>query len=149
MKRVSFLRTHKIIASQRSPLVALVRSVNSGPSERDHVIAPKHDYVRSRKLLDACGLIPCQRCGAPGAVGAHSNWAIHGKGRSIKADDNRIAALCSYCHHDVDQGNALNERGKKLVWWSAHERTVHALQKIGKWPAGVPVPDLRFPAEWL
>lgn len=131
----------------KAPLVP-VASCNSGPVERAHVAAAKREYVRSRKLLDACGKIECQRCGKLGAVGAHSNWAIHGKGKGIKANDNRVAALCSWCHWDIDQGGALNDRGKQTVWWHAHERTVAKLMLDGLWPAGVPVPDLNFPKEW-
>src|SRR5579871_883711 len=64
---------------------------------------PKRQYVRSRKLLDACGKL--ERCTFPGCqardgtlVACHSNWEIHGKGKGIKADDNRIAAGCARCH---------------------------------------------------
>jgi hypothetical protein len=47
----------------------------------------KFVYVRSPALMKAYRLICCQHCGRDdGTVcGAHSNWAVHGKGRSIKA----------------------------------------------------------------
>ena len=147
MKRSDF-KARMYVPAPKAPLAPVTRQVNSGPSARGEP-APKRDYVRSRALLDACGNIECQRCSAPCAVGAHSNWAIHGKGGHIKADDNRIAALCSYCHHDVDQGNTLRERGKQLVWWNAHVKTVNTLIERGLWPDDAPVPDLTFPPEWL
>lgn len=112
---------------------------------------PKRQYVRSPKLMKAYGKIACQRCGAVNQTvcGAHSNWAIHGKGKSIKADDNRCASLCGACHHDIDQGKELSESGRQIVWWAAHVRTVMVLVKLNRWPAGVPLPDIgAFPKEW-
>ena len=55
---------------------------------------PKHQYVRSKALLEAAREIPCQWCGADDGtvVAAHTNWGA-GKGRSNKADDNMIASL--------------------------------------------------------
>jgi len=113
----------------------------------------KHDYVRSEPLMKAYRLIRCQGwlCGvADGTVcGAHSNWAIHGKGRSIKADDNRCASLCSRCHHELDQGLRLNDEQKRRMWWLAHVDTVRELQHQNLWPAGVLVPDVEhFPEQW-
>jgi len=51
---------------------------------------PKHQYVRSRKLLKLVTELPCQHCGAEHMVqAAHSNWG-GGKGRGVKADDNLV-----------------------------------------------------------
>lgn len=113
------------------------------------VPVPKHDYVRSPKLREAYRLIPCQLCGRDdGTVCcAHSNWSIHGKGKAIKADDNRGASLCAACHVPLlDQGSALSRAERQALWWDAHVKTVTLLLSLGHWPAGIPVPDTRvFP----
>ena len=86
----------------------------------------KFEYVRCRKLCEAFRLIPCQHCGADDGtvVGAHSNAACHGKGRSIKASDIYQASLCHTCHSMLDQGSRLLERERKHLWWNAHTKSV-------------------------
>lgn len=125
------------------------------PDQRAQAVVPveKHDYVRSKPLMAAYRELRCQGwlCGRDdGTVcGAHSNWAIHGKGRSIKAGDDRCASLCHDCHTALDQGKALNERQKQRMWWLAHVSTVKELVRRGLWPKGVPVPDVEhFPEQW-
>lgn len=104
----------------------------------------KTDYVRSKPLMLAYRRIPCQHCGVDdGTVcGAHSNLSIHGKGRGIKAHDNRAASLCHACHMAVDQGRSLSRSEREALWLDAHEKTVRELLRIGLWPMDVPVPDL-------
>lgn len=109
---------------------------------------PKREYVRSEPLLEVVRSVPfCTRCGRYFAFGeradpAHSNWSGHGKAGAIKADDNRIAALCRIpCHNWVDaSGNDWLERF--FDWWSAHARTVRHLVALGQWPKSVPIPDV-------
>lgn len=107
---------------------------------------PKREYIRSEAMREAYRLLPCQHCGKggedAGVCCAHSNWSVHGKGKGIKADDNRAASLCWGCHSMLDQGGALNEAEKQTLWWRAHVKTVLRLQALGLWPAGVPVPDV-------
>ena len=67
----------------------------------------------------------------------------HGKGKSINADDNRVASLCARCHCLVDQGKEWTEQLKQACWWAAHKRTVLKLCALELWPVGVPVPDVR------
>jgi hypothetical protein len=74
--------------------------------------------------------------------GAHSNWAVHGKCKSKKADDNRCASLCWVCHSLLDQGSRLTEDERKAQWWGAHVKTVMELAARGLWPPGVPVPNI-------
>lgn len=102
----------------------------------------KHQYVRSKKLLEACREIPCQWCGiADGTVvAAHSNALAHHKGKAIKADDNRVASLCHRCHGELDQGSHLTKDERVELWTAAHERTVKELNRLGLWPANVPLP---------
>jgi hypothetical protein len=102
---------------------------------------PKHDYVRSPRLLKAVRQLSCQSCGRDDGtiVAAHTNWG-GGKGRGIKADDNLIAALCYTCHHEVDQGSLLSKEQRKQLWVVAHYRTVRALVMLNLWPQEVPIP---------
>lgn len=104
---------------------------------------PKFQYVRSKKLLEACRLIPCQHCGAQDGtvVAAHSNWSEHGKGKSIKASDIYVASLCSICHHQLDQGLLWSREQRKEIWTAAHRKTVALLNAMGLWPDGVPQPQ--------
>lgn len=102
---------------------------------------PKHNYVRSKKLLENARLIPCQCCGADDGtvVAAHTNWG-GGKGRGIKADDNLIASLCHSCHMELDQGNKLTKTVRMAMWLDAHELTVQMMKLQGLWPDDVPLP---------
>ncbi len=109
------------------------------------IACPKFAYVRSKALLEACRLIPCQHCGCDdGTVcAAHSNQAQHGKGKSIKASDVFVAALCFRCHSTLDQGSHLTRNEREAMWGDAHRKTVRLLLARGLWPITVPVPDLR------
>lgn len=107
---------------------------------------PKHQYVRSKKLMAAYREIECQNCGRDdGTVcGAHANWARFGKGGQIKADDNRCASLCNYCHIQVlDQGKRLSKEERETLWSNAHRKTVREMLMRGLWPLDVEVPDIR------
>jgi hypothetical protein len=57
-------------------------------------------------------------------VAAHSNQLRDGKGKGIKAEDYRIAALCYTCHHQVDQGFLWDKAQKREVWEDAHRKTI-------------------------
>ncbi len=88
---------------------------------------------RNKKLLEAVRDSPCQSCGAKNGtvVAAHSNQLRDGKGRSIKAHDYRIAALCYQCHYDLDQGSGLTREGRVAMWEEAHRKTVGWLFESG------------------
>ena len=103
---------------------------------------PKQLYIRSKALLQACRLIPCQHCGSDDGtvVAAHSNWGC-GKGRSIKASDQFVASLCFECHSALDQGRLTTKEQRQQAWFSAHIHTVRELLDRGLWPKSVPVPD--------
>ena len=81
---------------------------------------------RNRKLLDAVRESPCQLCGAMDGtvVAAHSNQLRDGKGRSIKAHDYRIAALCYSCHAQLDQGSKMSKEDRVDIWEMAHRKTI-------------------------
>lgn len=106
---------------------------------------PKTVYVRSRPLLAACRKLSCQHCGTDDGtvVAAHSNWQdLGGKGRSIKADDRYVAALCHDCHAELDRGKEWSGRKRREVWIAAWGKTVLLLVAQGLWPKDVEVPDL-------
>ena len=115
------------------------------------VPVPKFSYVRSKVLMAAYRKIECQHCGKnDGTVcGAHSNWAIHGKGRSIKASDIYCASLCTECHAELDQGPKWSETERKFIWWRAHCATVTRLLWLRLWPHGTIRPNvIDWPKEW-
>lgn len=106
---------------------------------------PKTEYIRSRQLLMAVASLPCQHCGRHGMTqAAHSNQSIHGKGRGIKASDIYAAALCCYCHAELDQGKKWDQEQKATVWGDAWRKTVRTLLSEGMWPKNVPAPDIRL-----
>lgn len=88
---------------------------------------------RNQKLLEAVRDLPCQHCGLnDGTVcAAHSNQLRDGKGRSIKAHDYRIAALCFKCHFELDQGAKLSKQERLEIWEEAHRKTVGLLFERG------------------
>jgi hypothetical protein len=105
---------------------------------------PKTEYVRSRQLLMAVASLPCQHCGRHGMTqAAHANESSMGKGRGIKASDIYTAALCCYCHAELDQGKKWSREERATVWGDAWRKTVRTLLSEGMWPKNVPVPDIR------
>jgi len=81
---------------------------------------------RNQKLLEAVRESPCQHCGRSDGtvVAAHSNQGRDGKGRSLKAHDYRIAALCYTCHAELDQGRTMSREERLNMWEDAHRATV-------------------------
>lgn len=81
---------------------------------------------RNKKLLEAVRESPCQSCGARNGtvVAAHSNQLRDGKGRSIKAHDYRIAAMCYQCHMELDQGSSMSKEDRINMWEEAHRKTI-------------------------
>ena len=96
----------------------------------------KTDYLRSPALMRLYRTLPCMHCGMDdGSVcGAHSNQAVHGKGRGIKAGDQYCASLCHACHLALDQGRSMSRAERTQMWDAAHRKTVAALQAQGRWP---------------
>lgn len=71
--------------------------------------------------------LPCQLCGRHGVQVAHSNALADGKGRSIKASEFRVAALCPECHVEIDSGKNLTKEERAARWQLAHHRTIGEL----------------------
>ncbi len=141
LRRTGFKR-REVQRASRTPLVPLTRPVVHGTCTG--VATPKIDHVRSPKLMKAYRAIPCQNCGRDdGTVcGAHANWGVFGKGKAMKAEDNRAASLCFACHSELDQGARLSAADRMAMWWSAHVRTIRLLVQNGLWPPKVPIPDI-------
>jgi hypothetical protein len=151
LRRVAFKPRAPVYATrERKPLVLTPIRVPA-PSVAVFCPQPKFEYVRSSALTFACSLLACKGCGIDDGtiVGAHSNWAIHGHGRGIKASDVFIASLCFTCHSALDQGDDDDNATKQRQWFDAHVATVVELQARGFWPDAVPVPDIEnFPEQW-
>ena len=81
---------------------------------------------RNPKLLQIVRESPCQHCGRQDGtiVAAHSNQLRDGKGKGIKANDFRIAALCYLCHSDLDQGYKMSKEERTQMWEDAHRATI-------------------------
>ena len=81
---------------------------------------------RNKKLLEAVRQAPCMNCGAEDGtvIAAHSNWLRDGKGKGIKANDYRIAAMCFRCHMELDQGSKMSKDERRLMWEEAHRKTI-------------------------
>lgn len=100
---------------------------------------------RNRPLLDlAHKITTCQNCGryqGEGCHPAHSNLSEHGKGKGLKAHDCFFAALCTYCHHWLDnqggQGMDPSDRycsnviDKRDMFLRAKDKTVLELFRTG------------------
>ena len=81
---------------------------------------------RNKKLLESVRQAPCMVCGVQdGTVcAAHSNQLRDNKGRSTKAHDFRIAAMCFRCHTKCDQGADLSKEERLAMWEDAHRKTI-------------------------
>lgn len=84
---------------------------------------------RNPKILEAVRELPCALCGAEDGtvVAAHANQLRFGKGRSIKAHDWAVAALCFKCHHEIDQGAKFSKEERIHFWEVAFFKTLHLL----------------------
>lgn len=89
---------------------------------------------RDARILRAVREAPCMMCGAQDGtvVAAHSNQLRDGKGRSIKAHDYRVAALCFRCHAEIDQGSKMTKEERLEAWEDAHRRTIGWLFDTGR-----------------
>jgi hypothetical protein len=81
---------------------------------------------RNQKLLEIVRNSPCQNCGSQNGTvcAAHSNQLRDGKGRSLKAHDFRVAALCFRCHSNLDQGYQMSKEERTEFWEEAHRKTI-------------------------
>ncbi len=94
---------------------------------------------RSERLRRLVAGLPCVECGRQQRTqAAHSNLAEHGKGKSIKASDAAIMALCDECHSMLDQGSSLTRDERHQLTYRAIANTYIALVEAGRL---LPAPD--------
>jgi hypothetical protein len=99
------------------------------------MMIPKFNYYRSKKHLKNVASLPCQICYVEDRTQAsHSNQAVHGKGRSIKASDEFTAAICVEHHYEIDQGSNLTKQQRTDMWNEAYQKTVNRLKSQNLWP---------------
>jgi hypothetical protein len=156
--RNSTLKNRKPWRSKRAAPAVVAKQIEYVPRPREIARAvaelpgaepiPKFAYVRSVLLRTMCRAMACQHCGASGpdagVTWAHSNWECHGKGKSIKASDQYVAALCAVCHAAIDQGKHLTDLQRWRIWFAAHRNTVSNALARGIWPPGVLLPDFNL-----
>jgi hypothetical protein len=99
------------------------------------MMIPKFNYFRSTKHLKNVASLPCQICYVEGRTQAsHSNQAVHGKGRSLRASDEFTAAICVEHHYEIDQGSNLTKQQRVDMWNEAYQKTVNRLKSQNLWP---------------
>jgi len=85
---------------------------------------------RSKKWLQAVREIDCcVLCGRYGVQAAHRN---EGKGVGIKVDDCLTAALCSECHHRIDNGKDMSREERRAEMDRAIVLTLQKLSREGR-----------------
>jgi hypothetical protein len=119
-------------------------AVMARPNFTAAVPVPKLIYVRDDRIRLACQRLECQHCGRDDGTitWAHSNWGEHGKGRSIKASDIYVAAMCAVCHYLLDQGRTWSAEERLANWLAAHRKTIRKLLALGWWPKDIEPPQL-------
>lgn len=88
--------------------------------------------MRDAKRLAEIRKLPCVRCGQSPSQAAHSNSSKHGKGRSIKADDQYTVPLCYNCHTLFDQFKLGNREESEALFEKWHLKTERMLAKEEK-----------------
>ncbi|WP_250538786.1 MULTISPECIES: hypothetical protein [unclassified Caballeronia] len=90
---------------------------------------PKPQTFRSEKLRRAVAELPCVCCGRVGYTqAAHGN---EGKGMALKVSDAMLAALCTVCHTDLDQGRTMNKLERRAFVLEMVAKTYMALMEKG------------------
>jgi hypothetical protein len=91
---------------------------------------PKPLTFRSEKLRRAVAELPCVCCGRVGSTqAAHGN---EGKGMGMKVSDAMLAALCTFCHTELDQGRVMSKAERRAFALEMVAKTYVALMEGGK-----------------
>ena len=101
-------------------------------------IIPKDTSRKNQKLRDSAKDCPhCMGCGLQNNSRdllclAHSNLQEDGKGRGLKARDDKGAIVCDTCHKIIDGqiGNLTREQSQAFHH-RAHVKTVKWWRKVG------------------
>ncbi|GGX11289.1 hypothetical protein GCM10007242_16730 [Pigmentiphaga litoralis] len=120
---------------QRTPMTRktpMKRTAIARPTGAPKITArrkPKARPGRDQVALDVCRGEACYlrinsvclgSAGAATVVPAHSNQAVHGKGKGIKAHDRYSLPACHACHAEIDSGNRMTRTEKALAWDAAY-----------------------------
>lgn len=80
--------------------------------------------LRWPEYLAAVRTLPCalkfDGCLTSPTVPCHSNFAVHGKGKSQKAHDCFTVPGCVPCHYELDHGKRLSLEQKRAAFDRAH-----------------------------
>jgi hypothetical protein len=63
-------------------------------------------------------------------VPMHSNQLEHGKGKGIKAPDEKTCPGCDICHFEIDQGNRFTKAEKFAIWDAAYAKWLPVRAKL-------------------
>jgi Protein of unknown function (DUF1364) len=100
---------------------------------------PKQPRERNPALLELARdkdcLLRVVQCRPGTTVAAHSNWAMHGKAKAMKAHDYYTVWACSSCHNWLDSSYSATLEEKKAAFLAAHERQIEAWKQDGSKPA--------------
>ena len=86
---------------------------------------------RDDDLRRAVASLLCVRCGGHLVQAANSNLPQHGKGKSLKASDAAIMALCTECHQDLDQGSGMTREERQAMTFECIAATYIQLMELG------------------
>lgn len=86
---------------------------------------------RDDDLRAVVAALPCVRCGSHQVQAAHSNLPQHGKGKSLKASDAAIMALCIACHAELDQGSHMTREERQALTFESISATYIQLMELG------------------
>lgn len=90
---------------------------------------------RNKKLLQAAKDAPrCFSCGKYNdgtVVMAHADSQEYGKGMGHKAHDWAVSAICYDCHTIIGDGGSLSREERRIIWRSAHIKTLEWLFESG------------------
>ncbi|MCH7381388.1 hypothetical protein [Acinetobacter higginsii] len=86
--------------------------------------------MRDAKRLKDIRKLPCIRCGLPApSQAAHSNFSVHGKSRSRKADDCYTIPMCHSCHRWFDGYFEMTREQSKEWFAQALDKTNQMLER--------------------
>jgi hypothetical protein len=99
---------------------------------------------RSESYRRLVAAFPCEHCSRPGpSQAAHADF---GKGMALKADDRTCYAACPRCHEGIGTLGWFRREHRRHLEVRYGSRTVWRLQQLGRWPAGLAVPEWFDPA---
>jgi hypothetical protein len=142
LRRTPFKSAERPKKKTSAPLQRATRRSTYTATAAAAKMVAKPKAHRNRRLLDLARGMPCL-FRIPGVcngdpetvVAAHSNFSVHGKAKSRKADDQWSAWACSSCHGWLDQpgGNGGPSYEEKFTAFTgAHARQMREWEWIAQ-----------------